>query len=200
MARTRTRRSSARRLQPIRDQVVIATKFGIDIDGSRHERHGQPAGAYPGGRRGLAEAAEDRPHRSLLSAPRRSERADRGRGGHGEGADPGRQGQAFRPVRGRRAEHPPRPCGAAGRGAAERIFALVARARGGDHSDAGGTWHRLRPVQPAGQGLPDRRDRRRARRSPATTSATPFRASRRKPGRPTSRWSMRSARSPPARR
>ncbi len=34
-------------LQPIRDQVVIATKFGIDIDGERHERHGQPAGAHP---------------------------------------------------------------------------------------------------------------------------------------------------------
>ena len=33
MAPSRTRSSSARRLQPIRDQVVIATKFGFDIDG-----------------------------------------------------------------------------------------------------------------------------------------------------------------------
>ena len=47
-------------LEPIRDQVVIATKFGIDIDGTGAERHGQPAGAYPGGRRGVAEAAKDR--------------------------------------------------------------------------------------------------------------------------------------------
>ena len=187
-------------LEPIRDQVVIATKFGIDIDGDRHERHGQPAGAYPGGRRGLAQAAEDRPHRSLLPAPRRSERADRRRGGHGQGADPRGQGEALRPVRGRREEHPPRPCGAAGRGAAERVFAVVARAGGSDHADARGTGDRLRAVQPARQGLPDRRHRRRARRSPATTSATPFRASRRRPGRRTRRWSMRSAGSRPRRR
>ena len=59
-------------LQPIRDQVVIATKFGIDIGGHGSERHGQPAGAYPRRRRGLAQAAQDRPHRSLLPAPRRS--------------------------------------------------------------------------------------------------------------------------------
>ena len=126
----------------------------------RQERHGQPAGAYTGGRRGIAEAAEDRPYRSLLSAPRRSERADRRRGGHGQGADPGGQGQAFRPVRGGREEYPPCPCGAAGGGAAERIFAVVARTRGSDHSDAGGTGDRLRPVQPARQGVPDRRHRR----------------------------------------
>ena len=187
-------------LEPIRDQVVIATKFGIDIDGDGHERHGQPAGAHPGGRRGVAEAAEDRPHRSLLPAPRRSGRADRGRGGHGEGADPGRQGQAFRPLRSRREEHPPRPCGAAGGGAAERIFAVVARARRGDPSDAGGARDRLRSLQPAGQGLPDRRDRREHDASPATTSATPFRALRRRPGRRTSRWSMRSAGSRPQRK
>ena len=59
-------------LEPIRDQVVIATKFGIDIDGRRQERHGQPAGAHPRRRRSLAEAAQDRLHRPLLPAPRRS--------------------------------------------------------------------------------------------------------------------------------
>ena len=37
-----------------------------------------------------------------------------------------RQGQAFRPVRGWRRNHPPRPRGPAGRGAPERIFAVVA--------------------------------------------------------------------------
>ncbi len=31
----------------------------------------QPAGAHPGGRRGVAQAAADRPHRPVLSAPRR---------------------------------------------------------------------------------------------------------------------------------
>ena len=50
----------------------------------------QPARAHPGGRRGVAQAAQDRPHRPALPAPRRPGRADRGRGGRGEGADPGR--------------------------------------------------------------------------------------------------------------
>ena len=36
---------------------------------------------------------------------------------------------------------------------------MVARARGGNPSDLRGTGHRLRAVQPAGQGLPDRRHR-----------------------------------------
>ena len=40
-----------------------------------------------------------------------------------------RQGQALRPVRGRRADDPPRSRGPAGHGAAERIFAVVAGAR-----------------------------------------------------------------------
>ncbi len=39
-----------------------------------------------------------------------------------------RQGQALRPVGGRRADDPSRACGAAGHGGAERILAVVARA------------------------------------------------------------------------
>jgi hypothetical protein len=54
--------------------------------------------------------------------------------------------------------------------AAERIFPLVAGARGGNPPDAGGTRHRLCPLQPAWQGLPYRGDQRdhdlRARRLP----------------------------------
>ena len=61
---------------------------------------GQPARAHQGGRRRLAQAARGRCHRPLLSAPRRPGRADRRRGGGGEGADPGGQGQALRPLRG----------------------------------------------------------------------------------------------------
>ena len=55
---------------------------------------------------------------------------------------------------------PPRARSPAGDGAAERIFALVARAGEGDPADARRTRHRLRALQPARQGLPDRRDRR----------------------------------------
>ena len=187
-------------LEPIRDQVVIATKFGIDIEGAGKSGMDSRPEHIRDGRRGLAEAAQDRPHRSLLPAPRRSERADRGRGGHGQGADPGGQGEAFRPVGGRRPDHPPRPCGAAGRGAAERIFAVVARARRGDHSGARGTRHRLRSLQPAGQGLSHRRDRRqhelRQQRLPQHRSALRAGGPQGEP----SRWSMPSAGSRPKRR
>ena len=59
-------------LAPFRGRVVIATKFGFKFDpDGQADRPGQPAGAHPGGRRGLAQAAADRRHRSLLSAPRR---------------------------------------------------------------------------------------------------------------------------------
>ena len=85
-------------LAPLRDQVVIATKFGWKIDpstgknvglDSRPERIRQVADAS-------LQAAQDRCDRSLLSASRRSERADRRRCGCSEGVDPGRQGEALR--------------------------------------------------------------------------------------------------------
>ena len=69
------------------------------------------------------------------------------------------QGQALRPLRGGRAEHPPRARGSAGHRAPERVLALVAGAGGRDRADAGGARDRLRPVQPARQGLPDGEDR-----------------------------------------
>ena len=147
---------------------------------------GQPAGAHQGGRRGVAEAAEDRRHRSVLPAPCRSGRADRGRGGRGEGADPGRQGEALRPVRSR----------ACRRSAAPTPFSRSPRCRastrcgGGspkteDPADARGTRDRVRAVQSAGQGLPDGQDRREHHVRQAAISATPCRASRRRPGRRT---------------
>ena len=78
----------------------------------RAGRHEQPAGAHQGGRRGLAQAPADRPHRPLLPAPRRPGRADRGRRRRGQGPDRGGQGQALRPVRGRRRRRSaaPTPC------------------------------------------------------------------------------------------
>ena len=117
-------------LAPVRDQVVIATKFGFKLDADgKQSGPGQPARAHQGGRRGLAQAAQGRRDRPVLPAPRRPERADRGRRGRGEGADPGGQGQALRPLRSRRADDPPRARGPAGHGAPERVLAVVARAR-----------------------------------------------------------------------
>ena len=58
-------------LAPVRDQVVIATKFGFDID-----RDGQQRGLNSrperirAGRRRLAQAPQDRSDRSVLPAPR----------------------------------------------------------------------------------------------------------------------------------
>ena len=59
-------------LAPFRGQVVIATKFGFKLDpkGGAAWRPGQPARAHQAGRRGLAQAAQGRCHRSVLSAPR----------------------------------------------------------------------------------------------------------------------------------
>ena len=153
----------------------------------------QPARAHQGGRGSIAQAAQDRRHRPVLSAPRRPGRAHRGRGGGGEGADPGGQGQALRPLRGGRADDPPRACGPARHGPAERVLALVEGARSGDHSDARRARDRLRSLQPAGQGLPHRARSTRTPPSTAPTSATPSPASRRRPGRRTGRWSICSA-------
>ena len=44
-------------LAPLRDQVVIATKFGWNIDDGKIDRHRQPARADPAGRGRVAAAA-----------------------------------------------------------------------------------------------------------------------------------------------
>ena len=97
----------------------------------RHEvrlRHGgrrrpeQPPRAHQEGGRGFAEAPQDRPHRPLLPAPRRSQRADRRRRRCRQGTDPGGQGAALRPLRGERANHPAGACRAAGDGRPDRIL------------------------------------------------------------------------------
>ncbi len=93
------RRSAARRPRPggDRDEVRVQVRIG------RAAGPGQPAGAHQGGGRGLAQAAQDRYDRSVLSAPCRSRCAHRGRRGGREGPDSRGQGQALRPVRSRRA-------------------------------------------------------------------------------------------------
>ena len=147
-------------LEPVRDQVVIATKFGFELSTGQSTGTDSRPETIRTQRRRLAAAPPHRPDRPALPAPRRPERPDRGRRRHGQGADRAGQGQALRPLRGGRADDPPRPRRPARDGAAERVLALVARARGRDPPDARGARHRLRPLQPARQGLPHRRDRR----------------------------------------
>ena len=119
-------------LAPVRDQVVIATKFGFDLEGDGQggidSRPETIRRSVEGSLRRLRIDTIDLlyQHRVDPNVP------DRGRRRHGEGADRGREGQALRPLGGRGADHPPRARGPAGDRAAERVLAVVARARGGD--------------------------------------------------------------------
>ena len=56
-------------LAPFRGKVVIATKFGIKMSADWQAGPGQSARAHQAEPRGLAQAAQGRCHRSLLSAP-----------------------------------------------------------------------------------------------------------------------------------
>ena len=102
----------------------------------------------------------DRPHRSLLSAPRRSRRADRGRRRSGQGADSAGQGQALRPVGSRRADDSPRARGPAGHRRAERVFAVLARPGSGASADLEELGIGFVPFSPLGAGFPHGQDRR----------------------------------------
>ena len=89
-------------LAPVRDQVVIATKFGFAFDEQGRRRAVQPTRAHPPGGRRLAAPARHRHHRPALPAPRGPRGADRGRRRHRQGSRRGRQGPALRPLRGGR--------------------------------------------------------------------------------------------------
>ena len=123
-------------------------------------------------------AARRRPHRPLLPAPRRPERADRGDGRRDGGAGRGRQGAPPRPVGGVARDDPPRARRAPDHRAADRVLAVDARPRGRDPADRARARDRLRRVQPARPRLPVRPLHRRRTTSPRTTSARATRASR----------------------
>ena len=169
-------------LAPVRDKVVIATKFGFDIDLKTGARSGG-VNSRPEHIKAVAEASlkrlktdvidlfyqhrvdPDVPIEDVAGAVKDLIRA--------------RQGQAFRPVGSRRADDPPRPCGPAGRGGAERILAVVARAREGDPADAARNSGSasFRSARWAA-GFLTGQDRTRRRSSTAPTSAPACRASR----------------------
>ena len=89
-----------------RHQVRLPLRGGKQVG---TERDSRPE-THPRGGRGLAAAAQHRPYRPALPAPRRPGGADRGRRRHGRRAGARGQGALLRPVGGGRGQHPPRPC------------------------------------------------------------------------------------------
>ncbi len=165
-------------LKPFRDQrgdrhqVRLRHRRGRRSSAGRRGTE-QPPRAHPRGGRGLAEAAGRRRDRPVLPAPRRPERADRGRGRRGQATSiAGGQGQALRPVGSRPRDHPPRPRRAAGQ---RRCRANIpCGSRDPERTTLPvlpRTGHRLGALQPAGPRLPDRARSRPTRRWPRPTSA-----------------------------
>ena len=143
-------------LEPLRDQVVIATKFGFDIDPATGRQRG--TNSRPEHIREVAEASLQRLRTDVIDLF------------YQHRVDPdvpieevaGAVGDLIRAGKVRHfglSEAPPddpaRARGPSGDGAAERIFAVVARPRGRSAAGAGGPGHRLRALQPAGTRLPD---------------------------------------------
>jgi aryl-alcohol dehydrogenase-like predicted oxidoreductase len=121
-------------LRPFRDQVVIATKFGFDIDFETRENRGVTSRpdrirqAVEGSLKRLGVETIDLLYQHRVDPKCRSRTSlDR------QGADRARQGQALRHVGTRPPDAPPCSCGAPCDGAPERIFAVVAC--------AGDQWH-----------------------------------------------------------
>ena len=87
-------------LAPIRDQVVLSSKFGWNIDPDTGKSLGG-LNSRPEHIRlavdGMLEALPDGSHRPPLSTPRRPTGSHRGRGGHRQGFDCARKGPPFRP-------------------------------------------------------------------------------------------------------
>ena len=146
-------------LAPIREQVVIATKFGFDLDGGNRGLDSRPETIKRTVDASLKRLRTETidllyQHRVDRSVPIEEvagtvkELIAEGKVKHFGLSEAGvqtiRRAHAVQPV----AALP------------ERILALVAGAGGRDPADARGAGHRLRAVQPARQGLLDREDRR----------------------------------------
>ena len=116
-------------LAPVREQVVIATKFGFSFDGSRstgldsRPEHIKATVEDSLRRLGVENIDLLYQHRVDPDVPIEDV------AGAVKDLIDGRQGRALRPLRGRGGRHPPRPRRAAGHRAAERVLAVVARTR-----------------------------------------------------------------------
>jgi hypothetical protein len=183
-----------RALAPLRDQVVIATKFGFQFDGavasgafritglnSRPE-HIQAVADASLKRLGVAQIDLFYQHRVDPEVP-----IEDVAGAVGELVAAGKV-KTLRPV-GTRGRHPaPRARRPPGHRRAERVLAVDARPRGRGAARLPRARHRLRALQPARPRLPDRRHRARPISSARTTTGAPTRASRARPSTATCRW------------
>ena len=124
-------------LEPVRDQVAIATKFGFNIeDGKMAGLNSRPV-ADSRRRRRVAEDGSG-PIASTCSISIASIPTCRSKTSRVRSRTSFAQGKVrhFGLVRGGSADDPPRARCPAGCGAAERVLAVVARARTGDSADA----------------------------------------------------------------
>ncbi len=134
-------------LRPFRKDVVIATKFGFKIEnGKQAGLDSRPEHIYKGSCRGFSKTPQDRCHRLVLSASRRSERAHRRCSWGGERPHPAGKSEPFRPFRGRSTDDSPRTRGSTCHGTTKRILTLVERARSGDDTHTRRTRNRVRSV------------------------------------------------------
>ncbi len=117
-----------RAIRDRRDAVVVATKFGnVRAPDGTLSGHRRLARLCAQGLRSEPEATGHRDDRPLLPASRRPEHADRRHCGSDGRPRARRKGPPPGSVGSGPANHPPRPCGASHRGAADRIFAVEPR-------------------------------------------------------------------------
>ena len=160
-------------LAPLRDQVVIATKFGWRIEDGRSvgldSRPEQIARVADASLRRLRVDTIDLfyQHRVDPDVP-----IEDVAGAVGE-LVAGRQGAPLRPLRGRGRHDPSRARRPPGDRGAERVLAVDPRPRAAGAAHLRGAGHRVRAVQPARQGVPHRHRRPPPPSSPTATSARP---------------------------
>ena len=150
-------------LAPVRDKVVIATKFGFKIDPEGKKRW-SGLDSRPEHIKEVVEGSLKRLRTDVIDllyqhrvdpdvpiedvAGAVKELIQQGKVKHFGMSEAGRE------------NHSPRARGTARDRSAERVLAVVSRAGEGSAADTRGTRHWLRPLQPAGQRIPDRQNRR----------------------------------------
>jgi aryl-alcohol dehydrogenase-like predicted oxidoreductase len=144
-------------LAPFRDQVVIATKFGFQFDdqGRQIGLSSQPKRikqAVDGSLQRLGVDAIDLYYQHRVDPQVPIEDV----AGAVKQLIEAAQGPALRPVRGGGRHDPPRSRRAADHRGAKRVLALVEKAGSRGTARPRRARHRVRPVQPARQGLPHR--------------------------------------------
>ena len=136
-----------------RDQVVLATKFGmVSHPGGGPGTLDSSPGEHPHRPGGLPPEARSRPHRPLLPAPGRPEHTHRGHGGSTGRAGHRGQDPPRGAVRGRTGHHPPGPRRPPDHRAADRVLAVDQGPRAQDAARAEGAGHRARGLLAVGPG------------------------------------------------